>query len=436
MADHIVPHFHNDIGVDSIAIGAQRIHVHRRAAALRPSAHLHRHGRRGRGDLLLLLDRLPLRSEPATRPRRGRPAASIGRPPLKAGMRIAIAGGRHRRPDLGGRACAARFRGRVFERASGSRRSAPASSFLQTRRRCWKGWASWPSSPEKSRSRRRSPSATRRSGALLARMPLGRSRASAIRQSVLHAPPRRSAGGAACRRAAPDRRIGHARRRSLATLRIRHGGRLHSGRRKPTRRHTPCGRRRSFKRSAPNTSATRSRHRSVEARGAQLFPRRILRSIISANEIGLWLGAGGHLVHYPVNARADLNIVVIASGAMAPPAQLALRSDASAARSNPPRGLYRRSWESTRHDRGRVGEIVLIGDAAHAMAPSAAQGGAIAIEDAWVLAEMLAPSPSDPTKALASLRGNARATRIARVASLALRESERLRDDWRSSFPA
>ena len=33
------------------------------------------------------------------------------------------------------------------------------------------------------------------------------------------------------------------------------------------------------------------------------------------------------------------------------------------------------------------GRAVLVGDAAHAMAPSAAQGGAQAIEDAWVLAD-------------------------------------------------
>jgi salicylate hydroxylase len=48
------------------------------------------------------------------------------------------------------------------------------------------------------------------------------------------------------------------------------------------------------------------------------------------------------------------------------------------------------------------GNAVLIGDAAHAMAPSAAQGGGQAIEDAWVLARTLSASHGDPTAALSS----------------------------------
>jgi salicylate hydroxylase len=37
--------------------------------------------------------------------------------------------------------------------------------------------------------------------------------------------------------------------------------------------------------------------------------------------------------------------------------------------------------------------IALVGDAAHAMLPFVAQGGAMAIEDAWVLAQMLTATP-------------------------------------------
>ena len=64
MADRIVPHFHNDAGVDSIAIGAREFMC---IGALPPFDHPHIFidmGDGGRGDLLLLLDRLPLRSGP------------------------------------------------------------------------------------------------------------------------------------------------------------------------------------------------------------------------------------------------------------------------------------------------------------------------------------------------------------------------------------
>ncbi|QKV91266.1 FAD-dependent monooxygenase [Streptomyces sp. NA02950] len=51
------------------------------------------------------------------------------------------------------------------------------------------------------------------------------------------------------------------------------------------------------------------------------------------------------------------------------------------------------------HHRGRV---ALLGDAAHAMAPTMGQGGNQAIEDAVVLAHHLAPDTADPSAALAA----------------------------------
>jgi 2-polyprenyl-6-methoxyphenol hydroxylase-like FAD-dependent oxidoreductase len=45
------------------------------------------------------------------------------------------------------------------------------------------------------------------------------------------------------------------------------------------------------------------------------------------------------------------------------------------------------------------GRVVLIGDAAHAMAPTMAQGAALAMEDALVLAELLTAEP-DPDWAM------------------------------------
>jgi salicylate hydroxylase len=48
----------------------------------------------------------------------------------------------------------------------------------------------------------------------------------------------------------------------------------------------------------------------------------------------------------------------------------------------------------------RVGRVVLLGDAAHAMMPFYAQGAAQSIEDAYVLAGCLAANPGEPVAAL------------------------------------
>jgi 2-polyprenyl-6-methoxyphenol hydroxylase-like FAD-dependent oxidoreductase len=47
-------------------------------------------------------------------------------------------------------------------------------------------------------------------------------------------------------------------------------------------------------------------------------------------------------------------------------------------------------------DRWHVGQVILIGDAAHASSPMMGQGGCMAMEDAWVLAEKLANCGSLP----------------------------------------
>ena len=52
--------------------------------------------------------------------------------------------------------------------------------------------------------------------------------------------------------------------------------------------------------------------------------------------------------------------------------------------------LYHSPVEEVRIDRWSAGRVVLIGDAAHATAPVWAQGAALAVEDALVLADLLA----------------------------------------------
>jgi len=65
--------------------------------------------------------------------------------------------------------------------------------------------------------------------------------------------------------------------------------------------------------------------------------------------------------------------------------------------------------------------VVLLGDAAHAMSPSAGQGASLAIEDALVLARSLATEP-DRASALASYE-RARRPRVERIAKVARRSS-------------
>jgi salicylate hydroxylase len=132
-------------------------------------------------------------------------------------------------------------------------------------------------------------------------------------------------------------------------------------------------------------------------------------------EVNLWIGPGGHIVHYPIRAGTAVNIVAVTSDdwqstqwntaadrdevlARFPP-----RLWAAAARellAAPERwqkwALYDRA-PSTNWGRGAV---TLVGDAAHPMLPFLAQGAAMAIEDAFVLAHALARRADDPARAM------------------------------------
>ncbi|KEF52263.1 uncharacterized protein A1O9_11503 [Exophiala aquamarina CBS 119918] len=68
----------------------------------------------------------------------------------------------------------------------------------------------------------------------------------------------------------------------------------------------------------------------------------------------------------------------------------------------------------------RSGRIVLLGDAAHAMSPHAAQGGAMAMEDAAVLGEVLSTLTTlEDLPRLAGLYESLRKPRVERVAAIA-----------------
>jgi salicylate hydroxylase len=158
--------------------------------------------------------------------------------------------------------------------------------------------------------------------------------------------------------------------------------------------------------------------------GAQPLPRHAWRATLPAADVPpaipldstvLWLGPGAHLVHYPLRGGAELNVVAIAGGPAlpAPPVAgfAAPAGDLIAAIAG------WTSWPLAEVDAALPwtrGRTVLIGDAAHGMPPSAAQGGAQAIEDAWVLARSLAAQPSNPSAALSAYERERR-PRVERV---------------------
>jgi salicylate hydroxylase len=148
--------------------------------------------------------------------------------------------------------------------------------------------------------------------------------------------------------------------------------------------------------------------------------------------INLWLGRHAHLVHYPIRAGTAINVVAI----MRDNAPKAGWTNAGARDeilpifhkwAVPARNIVAaaESWTTwTLYDRPRLrrwgdGPVTMIGDAAHPMLPFLAQGAAMAIEDAALLADCLAKSPDDPAPAMRryeSLR-NDRTTRAQKAAA-------------------
>ncbi|MHA7772278.1 FAD-dependent monooxygenase [Roseibium sp. M-1] len=144
-------------------------------------------------------------------------------------------------------------------------------------------------------------------------------------------------------------------------------------------------------------------------------------------EAGIWFHRDAHLVHYPVRGGRELNIVALAEESW--------KDETWSAKADKETVLkVFRSWPTevrnllTVPDRWLKwalcsvdasgpwthGHIALLGDAAHAMLPFMAQGAAMAIEDAAILAAHL---PADADNVPAALRAyerarKARATRI------------------------
>jgi salicylate hydroxylase len=131
---------------------------------------------------------------------------------------------------------------------------------------------------------------------------------------------------------------------------------------------------------------------------------------VTAPRVQLWMGPDAHLVAYPISAARQINVVAIVPGTWNRPGWSApgdgneLKSAFASQRwPSTARMLlgavdgWRRWALFTLPDLGdwTKGAVALLGDAAHAMLPFAAQGAGMAIEDAAVLAKTLSESPAD-----------------------------------------
>ncbi len=155
---------------------------------------------------------------------------------------------------------------------------------------------------------------------------------------------------------------------------------------------------------------------------------RIFSALGAGDCVTTFLHSGFHMVAYPVSGGEAFNLVAftrgeriaegwsghadpaILSGAMrgTAPALLRLAKEAAPWIAWPIHTVEQRQWTTPR-------SVALIGDAAHAMTPFAAQGAVMAIEDAAMLAGTVADFPGDPAQSLAVWE-NLRRPRIAKVA--------------------
>jgi salicylate hydroxylase len=163
---------------------------------------------------------------------------------------------------------------------------------------------------------------------------------------------------------------------------------------------------------------------------------------MTARRVRLWMGPDAHLVAYPMSGGRQINIVAVVPDAWNQPgwsapgdAEDIKRRFAQARWSEPARVKIDavdgwRKWAlftippmaAWHRD-----AMALLGDAAHAMLPFAAQGAGMAIEDAAVLAQCLgeaANESADGAAAALARYTSLRRARVARVQALAQRNGQ------------
>ena len=155
-----------------------------------------------------------------------------------------------------------------------------------------------------------------------------------------------------------------------------------------------------------------------------LAPAENLAADLSGPIVNLWLGPGAHLVHYPVKGGRLINIVAIVRDKWADQGWNTPAERRDVLQRFAPRvwpldtqillGAATQWQKWALYDRPPLhrwgnGAVTVLGDAAHPMLPFLAQGGAMAIEDAAVLAHCIAAMPDDLPRAMRSYERQRRA---------------------------
>lgn len=158
-----------------------------------------------------------------------------------------------------------------------------------------------------------------------------------------------------------------------------------------------------------------------------LLPASKVPDFATTSGIGLYLGPGAHVVHYPLDQEQSLSLIAMI--------EETINFDGWAEPGRPedllpffhdwdekifgllelPGGWHK--WTVMRMDplpKWGEGPVTLIGDAAHPIEPFMAQGGSTAIEDAAMLCAAMAAYPDDTTKAFRFFEAS-RLERTARI---------------------
>jgi salicylate hydroxylase len=165
-----------------------------------------------------------------------------------------------------------------------------------------------------------------------------------------------------------------------------------------------------------------------------------VEGLIAPDRSSVIMAPGYHAVCYPLPYRRKVNVVLLTSERAARGRDGSFnRAPAlsrTAARNRRLAALLERAGErwglwpllAVKAESWHDGPIGLIGDAAHAMLPYQAQGAAMAIEDAAILAPLLMTEPA----ADAALRRyeNLRRRRVERVAALSLANGRAFNMEW------
>ena len=181
--------------------------------------------------------------------------------------------------------------------------------------------------------------------------------------------------------------------------------------------------------------AAYSGHMAYRAMLPMAQARKLLPAI--EQDVGLWLGRRAHIVHYPVAAGQQLNLVVLLEAPQPsadkgwsqplPQGEVQTELERSLGQRHT-HALADLLWAADNwfawplygreaHGGWAQGRAALLGDAAHPMLPYLAQGAAMALEDAWVLAQNWRPdAPAAALQAYAAQR-QARCLRVVRTAA-------------------